>query len=101
MSKQSAQDCYVTDIISQLLAARLDCHTSLGKWVYTASPQLLPESAVAKSLSAVQQDIPCRAVDANSMTQSVVSVAACGSEGREFDAPLCSSCSARHDGLSS
>jgi len=32
---------------------------------------------------------------------SVLRVAACGPRGRELDAPLCSSCSVRRDGLSS
>jgi len=45
VSKQSADDCYMVDVT---VVSCLYRHTSLGKWVYTASPQLLPSSVVVK-----------------------------------------------------
>jgi len=39
VSKQSARDRYVTNIV---VVSCSHCHASLGKWEWTASPQLLP-----------------------------------------------------------
>jgi len=61
VSKQSAKDNYVVNI------AVIGCsnrHASLDNVVYTASPQLLPETAVVGRRTAAQYNLLSRAIDA-------------------------------------
>jgi len=47
-------------------------HANRPRWVYTASPLLLlPETAVVRSRTAVQYDLPNRAIDANPLRHGV------------------------------
>jgi len=50
-ANKSVQVRYMTDIAAVSYSNR---HTSLGKWVNTASPELLPESAVDRCRTAAQ-----------------------------------------------
>jgi len=64
VNNQSAQDRHVVDIADVSYSNR---HVSLGMWVYRASPQLLPESAVVRSRIVTQYDLLSHAIDANQL----------------------------------
>jgi len=50
---------------ARLVVSCSNRHASPDKWVCTASPQLLRESAVVRSRTAAQHDILSHAIEAN------------------------------------